>query len=236
MKLVALTVAAVAIIGLAVASYVHYTRWSEQRYDALIDEAARRHNLDPALVKALVRTQADSPQPTDGRRLGLMQISESAATWYLQDNEKREREGGTTYLPEGKRAWGYICMHRDFPNHDRNKREQFTSNDLTQQPTCRAPGCGQHLIYEPLDDKINLEIGCYVLRQTENALQDFYPGLPSDELERRTVIVYRYRLQGKPGQAFTTTPEQERFAAMVLQRRIEYHPTFERLAQRRAAD
>jgi hypothetical protein len=230
MKLVLLIVAAVAILGIAAASYIHYSHWREHRFDEMIADAASRHDLDPALVKALIRVQAELPLEANERRHGLMQISEQAATWYLQDNERRARQGETTYFPKDKHAWGYICVHRHFRNHDPNKPEQFMSNDPKQK--CQAPGCGQPLIYEPLDPEINLEIGCWTLREMQRLLRTSDPTLSPNELERRMLVAYRY---GLPRGAFTMTSEQERFVAEVIRRQVQYHPTFEHLAVKASA-
>jgi hypothetical protein len=232
MKLVLLIVAAVAILGIAAASYIHYSQWREHRFDEMIADAANRHGLDPALVKALIRVQAELPLEANERRHGLMQISEQAATLYLQDNERRARQGETTYLPKEKHAWGYICVHRRFRNHDPNKPELYTSSDTKRQPRCLAPGCGQPLIYEPLDPEINLEIGCWALREMQRLLRTSDPTLSPNELERRMLVAYRY---GLPRGAFTTTAEQERFVAEVTRRQVQYHPTFEHLAAVKAS-
>jgi len=216
MKLAVVIVVGVAVLGVAVASYVHYTWWAEHRFDQMIADAAHRHGLDPALVKALIRVQAGFPPEANEGRHGLMLVSERKIEAYR-----------AAVL---RRPWGYICLHRHFRNHDPNKPEQFTSNDPRR--TCQAPGCGQPLPHEPLDFEINLDIGCWTLRTMQDLLQRADPGLSPNELERRMLVAYRY---GLPEGAFTITTEQERFVTEVIRREIEYRPTFERLARRTRA-
>ena len=83
MKLAVVIVVAVAVLGVAVASYVHYTWWAEHRFDQMIADAANRHGLDPALVKALIRVQAGFPRQANEGRHGLMLVPEGWIEAYL---------------------------------------------------------------------------------------------------------------------------------------------------------
>ncbi|MBN1917199.1 MAG: hypothetical protein JW889_04760 [Verrucomicrobia bacterium] len=216
MKLVMLIVLGVVILAAAAASYSHYSWWYEHRHDEMIAEAANRHDLDPALVKALIDVLPRMPQTDNEDRLGLMLVTQGVLESY------RAAHGIT--------AWGYICSHRRFPNHDLNKREQYTS--ALERQTCQAPGCGQPLTSEPLDLETNLDIGCWALAEMRELLRASCSNLSPNELDRRMLVFYR---DGLPRGSFTMTAEQERFASEVIRRQIEHRPTFERLVRRRTA-
>ncbi len=55
--------------------------WREHRFDQVIAEAARRYQLEPALVKAVVWQESRFDPDAHGRagELGLMQVRETAA-------------------------------------------------------------------------------------------------------------------------------------------------------------
>ena len=88
-------------------------------YDAMIADAARKHGLDPLLVKAMVwRESAFDPSKvgTSGER-GLMQVSEAAAQdWAAAEkietfvptdlfDAKTNLEVGTWYFKKGLERW-----------------------------------------------------------------------------------------------------------------------------------
>jgi soluble lytic murein transglycosylase len=56
--------------------------WSEHRFDAAIAEAAKRYQLDPALIRAVIWRESDFHPNARGRagELGLMQIRQTAAS------------------------------------------------------------------------------------------------------------------------------------------------------------
>jgi len=73
-----------ACLLLLVAAVLFYFLWSgrrENRFDAIILKAARRYNVEPALIKAVVwrETRFDSNARGRAQEIGLMQIRESAA-------------------------------------------------------------------------------------------------------------------------------------------------------------
>ncbi|MDX2080958.1 MAG: lytic transglycosylase domain-containing protein [Terrimicrobiaceae bacterium] len=89
------------------------------RYDGLIAQAAKRHGVSPALVKAVIwRESKFQPRMTgsDGER-GLMQITEAAAADWAQAEKietfvpvdlfdpKVNIEAGTWYLARAMRHW-----------------------------------------------------------------------------------------------------------------------------------
>jgi soluble lytic murein transglycosylase len=55
--------------------------WRAHRFDAAIAQAAQRYQLDPALIRAVIRQESDFHPDVRGRagELGLMQIREPAA-------------------------------------------------------------------------------------------------------------------------------------------------------------
>ena len=71
----------VVCLALAVIVYWRWDCWRAHRYDAVIMAAARRYQVDPALVKAVVWRESRFRPDARGRagELGLMQIRETAA-------------------------------------------------------------------------------------------------------------------------------------------------------------
>ncbi len=146
MRLALLIVLAAAVVAGAAGSYYHFQSWRESRYDDLIIEAAKDHNVDPALVKALVKARSDfNPGARgEGDSRGLMLVPPEVASAYL--------------LAHGRESWGYICPNWRFRNHDPRKPERFTSDTPTQCAVCKAP-----LIEELSDPATNIEVGCWYL-------------------------------------------------------------------------
>jgi hypothetical protein len=212
MRLALLIVVAVAIVGGAAGSYYHYRCWHKGRYDDMIIEAATAHGIDPALVKALIKVQTNfrfGATTEDGSR-GLLLVSPRVAEAYREAH--------------GREAWGYICMHRHFRNHDPNKPEQFTSSE---PGSCQAPGCKQLLIDELRDPETNLEVGCWFLSYAAWMLRDkVKPG----ELEAAILVAYRWGLP-KPG-SVELSPEQRTFIHSVLRERLRLIPYFDKRARR----
>ncbi|HEY3913438.1 MAG TPA: lytic transglycosylase domain-containing protein [Verrucomicrobiae bacterium] len=69
------------VIIIALVAWFAGKYWREHRFDAAISKAARRYDLDPALVEAVVWEESRFDPDARGRagELGLMQIRESAA-------------------------------------------------------------------------------------------------------------------------------------------------------------
>ena len=67
------------VLGLVV--YLGYNYWREHRFDAVIAAAARRYQIEPALVKAVIWQESRFHPRDHGRagELGLMQVRENAA-------------------------------------------------------------------------------------------------------------------------------------------------------------
>lgn len=75
----------------------------EDRLDRIVREAAERHSLDPALVKAVIRTESGWNPRAVSRKgaIGLMQLIPGTAQRYGVGNPYdpvQNVEGGTTYL------------------------------------------------------------------------------------------------------------------------------------------
>jgi hypothetical protein len=218
MKLVLLIAAGVLILAVAGVSYYHYVWWGEHRFDQMIADAANEHDLDPALVKALIRVQSAFPPEANEDRYGLMLVTQS-----MLDNYRTEHM---------QRPWGYICVHRHFRNHDQSKPEEYLSFDIEKQPACLAPGCGQRLVPEQVDPETNLRVACWTLDRMRQLLRDDEPGLSPNEIEQRMLVAYR---DGLPRGPFTMTAAQERFVTEVIRLQIQYDPSFKRRALRSAA-
>lgn len=187
MKLALLIVVAVVIVAGAAVSYFHYRAWRDNRFDELIVEAADRHNVDPALVKALMMAQTqlnyaavEAGQPPERAPRGLMLVPADVAGKYLEMNDRG--------------PWRYICVNRRFHNHDPAKPEQFTADipkdgNTAERPRCKAPGCGQPLVEELLDPATNIEVACWYLGRLNASLGAVFRGpVPADLL----VAVYRW--------------------------------------------
>jgi Transglycosylase SLT domain len=75
----------------------------EDRLDRIVREAAERHNVDPALVKAVISTESGWNAGAVSRKgaVGLMQLIPATAQRYGVGNSfdpAQNVEGGTTYL------------------------------------------------------------------------------------------------------------------------------------------
>lgn len=219
MRLAILIGVAVLILGGAAASYYHYWWWRDHRYDEMIIEAANRHHIEPALVKALVKVQSN---------LAFNAITENEGMTTARGLMLVPNRVGDSYLARhGRDKWRHICVHRRFPNHDPDNAEQFTSD--TESALCEAPGCGRTLVHELIDPEINLEVGCWFLAQARETLKATEPQLTASELTSWALIAFRY---GLPEKTTELSPEQRAFLATVHQAYLKYRPAFERRARR----
>src|SRR5690348_221167 len=76
---------------------------TEDRLDRIVREAAERHNVDPALIKAVITTESGwNPQAVSRKgAVGLMQLIPRTAQRFGVDNSfdpAQNVEGGTSYL------------------------------------------------------------------------------------------------------------------------------------------
>jgi soluble lytic murein transglycosylase len=73
---------ALLLVLIAVLVYKAWLHSREHRFDAAIGEAAKRYQLDPALIRAVIWRESDFQPDARGRagELGLMQIRETAAS------------------------------------------------------------------------------------------------------------------------------------------------------------
>lgn len=88
---------------LAAASPALPSSATEDRMERIVREAAERHSLDPALVKAVIRTESGWNPRAVSRKgaIGLMQLIPGTAQRYGVGNPydpAQNVEGGTTYL------------------------------------------------------------------------------------------------------------------------------------------
>jgi Transglycosylase SLT domain len=77
--------------------------WKDDRLDRIVREAAERHQVDPALVKAVITTESGwNPQAVSRKgAVGLMQLVPQTAQRFGVNNSfdpAQNVEGGTTYL------------------------------------------------------------------------------------------------------------------------------------------
>jgi soluble lytic murein transglycosylase len=119
-----LVLAAVAAAGLLLAlvyGWWHWRRevWRRGRYDGLIYEAATRHAVSPALVKAVITRESSFRSLTRGKagEMGLMQVMDGVVRdWQrctgrggfppgLLMDPRLNIEIGTWYLARARRAW-----------------------------------------------------------------------------------------------------------------------------------
>jgi hypothetical protein len=218
MKLAILIGVAVLIVGGAAASYYHYWWWRDHRYDEMIVEAANRHHIDPALVKALVKVQSD---------FGFSATTEDEGTITARGLMLVPNHVADSYLAwHGREKWGHICIHRHFPNHDPDKPEQFTSD---KEGTCEAPGCGRPLVPELIDPETNLEVGCWFLSQFRETLRAAEPHKSPPELSIWSLIAFRF---GVPEKTDELTLEQRAFIVAVHNAYDKYRPSFEKRTRR----
>jgi len=207
MRLALLILLAILILAGAVASYYHFNLWSENRYDAFIVEAAKDHDVDPALVKALMKVQNDlnlAAEEPDAK--GLLLVPPHVADAYLK--------------AKGWEEWRYVCPNRHLRNHDPNKPEQFSSDS---PGNCRVRGCGRALVEEIRDPARNIEIACWFLGDVRKNFRDHVGTEPPPGF---LVIIYRWGpLKSEPNDY------QKAFAARVVKTREKYFDHFHKDAR-----
>ncbi|MDP7396508.1 MAG: lytic transglycosylase domain-containing protein [Lentisphaeria bacterium] len=113
------------LVALTVAAMFGWRWWSQRnkaeplRYESLIEQSAARHNMDPSLVKAVIRQESNFDANARGKagEYGLMQITEGAAKDWERGTGKSygspgslfrpklNIEIGTWYLAQGYRKW-----------------------------------------------------------------------------------------------------------------------------------
>jgi soluble lytic murein transglycosylase-like protein len=87
----------------AVSARAFVSNPSDSRLDRIVQEAAQRHSLDPALVKAVITTESgwNTRAISQKGAVGLMQLIPSTAQRFGVGNPfdpAQNVEGGTTYL------------------------------------------------------------------------------------------------------------------------------------------
>jgi soluble lytic murein transglycosylase-like protein len=87
----------------AVSARAFVSNPSDSRLDRIVQEAAQRHSLDPALVKAVITTESGGNTRAISQKgaVGLMQLIPSTAQRFGVGNPfdpAQNVEGGTTYL------------------------------------------------------------------------------------------------------------------------------------------
>ena len=72
------------------------------RYDAIIWETANRHDVDPYLIKAVIRQESRFNPNVRGKagEVGLMQITEGAVADWMRVNKRAITFPGGTFDPE----------------------------------------------------------------------------------------------------------------------------------------
>jgi soluble lytic murein transglycosylase len=113
------------LIALGVLAFYHYFRVDDTKYDALIEKAAQKYNVDSRLIKAVIFQESKFDPDARGLHgeIGLMQIMPDGAAvdWAKHYKVENVREGllfypalnieiGTWYLSEALKRWGkYKC-------------------------------------------------------------------------------------------------------------------------------
>ena len=113
--------AAVLLIAgtICTALWLHFSRSPTDRYRRIVNEAAKRHVVPPALVMAIIRQESNFDPHARGKagEVGLMQITEPAAKDWVRHTGHTIRskavlfdprlniEIGTWYLARGLQKW-----------------------------------------------------------------------------------------------------------------------------------
>lgn len=229
MRLVVLIVIAALIAVAAIGSYMHFRSWSAGRFNAVIIEAAERHDVDPALLKAIVEVQTRAVQR------GQIRIGEGDSRWGLIS-----RRIANIYLEaHGRREWGYVCPSRRFANHDPDQPEQFTSTaeeykNNRKKQVCRTPGCGQPLVEELQELRTNLDVVAWFLAEAKRSIttQDEAQHRSRSPRELRALMILAYGwglparldLRGLPD-------EQLRYVQQVEAAYAQLRPQFDAYAK-----
>jgi len=110
----------IVFIIFAVLAFYYSSRVDESRYDAIIEKAARKYNVDSRLVKAVISQESKFDARARGAagEIGLMQIMPrgAAVDWARYNKRDDVREGllfrpelnieiGTWYLAQALKRW-----------------------------------------------------------------------------------------------------------------------------------
>ena len=111
--------AVTATISIPLHYYIQFKK-REKSYDDLIAQTCKRHNMDPALIKAVIRRESKFQENIRGRHgeYGLMQVTPIAADDWMRLNRSGKfsnyeqlmkpeinLEIGTWYLAHAMRRW-----------------------------------------------------------------------------------------------------------------------------------
>lgn len=98
--------AALVVLAIGAALFAVAARWYwTHRYDSLIAETAHHHNLDPALVKAIVYEESYfSPRARSSQNaIGLMQVTPVVAQQWVEATRSRSLSDAVAAIPSRAR-------------------------------------------------------------------------------------------------------------------------------------
>ncbi len=182
MRLAILISLCILIVAFSVGSLLVYENWRTGRYDKPIIEAANKHHLQPALLKAIVDARGHFNYYTKGERgeVGLMQAPQEAVTQYK-----------TVVMKDPDYDFGWVCINKAHPPHDETIRH-------TLPGTCNI--CRTPLIRGELYPKRNIEVGAWYLARLKTHVEKATQGKDADVIP---LVIAAYCLTEKTVQDVT---------------------------------
>lgn len=141
------------IVAFSTGSLLVYENWRKDRYDPLIVEAASRHDLSPALLKAIIDTRSRFNYDTRGERgeVGLMQVPQEGVARYK-----------TVVMENPEYDFGWVCINKAHPPHDESIRHNLFG-------TCNI--CRTLLIRGECYPKQNIQMGAWYLARLKAEIE-----------------------------------------------------------------
>ncbi len=171
MRLAILISLCVLIIAFSIGSVVVYENWRRDRYDPLIIEAATKHHVHPALLKAIADVRGRFNYRAKGEKgeIGLLQVPHDGVTEYE-----------TQVMKDPAYDFGWVCVNKAHPPHKAIKYELARVCNI-----CRTP-----LIRGECYPEQNIEIGAWYLAELTNRLKADVKKATGQAVEEENVIPF----------------------------------------------
>jgi len=163
----------VLIVAFSIGSFFVYENWRNDRYDSLIIEAANKHHVHPALLKAIVAARARFTYYARGEKgeVGLMQVPQEGVTEYKE--YKRQATNDSDW------DFGWVCINKAHPPHDETIRHNLPG-------TCNI--CRTPLVRGECYPKENTEMGAWYLDKLKTKLMSGIQNATQESVEDDVLI------------------------------------------------
>ena len=155
MRLAILISVCVLIVAFSIGSFFSYENWRTHRYDGLLVEAAVKHGLPFALLKAVADARGHFNYYTMGENgeVGLLQAPQEGVAEYKTEVKKN---------PDYE--FGYVCINKEHRPHSREGIIQSVRGVCNICRTRLVPG-----LWHPKD---NVDIGAWYLAKLKKEIEE----------------------------------------------------------------